>query len=298
MSALARVQGDFQDYLLRGRARHRDARRRHRARAGGDAPGHLRRRLPQPPGRGARQQLPGAGAAARRGGFRQRSPPATCNPTTRRTSPSATTASDLPQFLATHADYAAVPVLAELARWEWAMADAFDAADAAPLTHDSARAASLPRQWAQLRFRWHPSVRRLDLSWNVPQLWQALSDDERAARGGPELPRRSPGCCGASSSRPTSARCRRTRPRCSTLRCAAGPSASCASRCAPSSVRPRRRRAAAELLARLGRGRTDRRRRLRRPRGGGGVRCTGVQSRALSPEVAHVAAGATATCCR
>jgi hypothetical protein len=82
--------------------------------------------------------------------------------------------SDLPQFLASHADYAAVPVLAELARWEWAMAETFDAADAAPLGH-AALARFSPGQWAQLRFRFHPSVRRLDLSWNVPQLWQALS---------------------------------------------------------------------------------------------------------------------------
>ncbi|HSY05476.1 MAG TPA: DNA-binding domain-containing protein [Steroidobacteraceae bacterium] len=89
--------------------------------------------------------------------------------------------SDLPQFLATHADYAAVPVLAELAHWEWAMAETFDAADAAPLTHD-ALAHIAPGAWAQLRFRWHPSVRRLDLSWNVPQLWQALTDgSERPA---------------------------------------------------------------------------------------------------------------------
>ena len=76
----------------------------------------------------------------------------------------------------------AAPVLAELARWEWAMTEVFDAADAAPLTH-AALARCPPGQWAQLRFRWHPSVRRLDLSWNVPQLWQALTDaSERPGR--------------------------------------------------------------------------------------------------------------------
>jgi hypothetical protein len=87
----------------------------------------------------------------------------------------------LAQFLATHEDYAAAPVLAELAQWEWAMTSAFDAADAAPLTH-AALAGISPQQWAQLRFGWHPSVQRLTLWWNVPQLWQALSDDtERPA---------------------------------------------------------------------------------------------------------------------
>ena len=83
----------------------------------------------------------------------------------------------LPKFLATREDYAAAPVLAELAQWEWAMTTVFDAADAPPL-----RAEELgripPERWAQLRLRWHPSVQRLTLWWNVPQLWQALSEDQ------------------------------------------------------------------------------------------------------------------------
>jgi hypothetical protein len=87
----------------------------------------------------------------------------------------------LATFLATREEYAAAPVLAELAQWEWAMTSAFDAADAPPLTAD-ALARFAPAQWAQLRFRWHPSVQRLTLWWNVPQLWQALSEDaERPA---------------------------------------------------------------------------------------------------------------------
>jgi hypothetical protein len=82
----------------------------------------------------------------------------------------------LPQFLAAHEDYAAAPVLAELARWEWSMTEVFDAADAVPLTHE-ALARIPPQHWAQLRFTWHPSVRRLALSWNVPQIWQALTEE-------------------------------------------------------------------------------------------------------------------------
>ena len=82
----------------------------------------------------------------------------------------------LAQFLATREDYATAPVLAELAQWEWAMTGVFDAADAAPLRHE-ALARIAPPQWAQLRFTWHPSVQRLTLWWNVPQLWQALTDD-------------------------------------------------------------------------------------------------------------------------
>jgi len=82
----------------------------------------------------------------------------------------------LPEFLATHEDYVGAPVLAELARWEWAMTCVFDAADAVPLGHE-ALARFAPQRWARLRFSWHPSVRRLTLSWNVPQLWRALTDD-------------------------------------------------------------------------------------------------------------------------
>jgi hypothetical protein len=82
----------------------------------------------------------------------------------------------LAAFLAAHEDYVAAPVLAELAAWEWAMTSVFDAADALPLEH-AALAGVAPPQWAQLRFSFHPSVRRLVLSWNVPQLWQALTDD-------------------------------------------------------------------------------------------------------------------------
>jgi hypothetical protein len=56
------------------------------------------------------------------------------------------------------------------------MSSVFDAADAAPLgVGDLARIA--PAHWAQLRFRWHPSMQRLTLWWNVPQLWKALSED-------------------------------------------------------------------------------------------------------------------------
>jgi len=82
---------------------------------------------------------------------------------------------ELATFLATREHYAAAPVLAELAQWEWAMTAVFDAADATPLAAETL-ARIPPTRWAQLRFRWHPSVRRLTLWWNVPQLWQALSE--------------------------------------------------------------------------------------------------------------------------
>jgi len=82
----------------------------------------------------------------------------------------------LPRFLASHEDYVAAPVLAELARWEWTLCAVFDAADAEPVGA-AALTGVAPAEWAELRFEFHPSVRRLALRWNVPQLWKALTDE-------------------------------------------------------------------------------------------------------------------------
>lgn len=83
---------------------------------------------------------------------------------------------DLANFLGAHEDYAAAPLLAELARWEWLMTGVFDAADTEPLDHE--RLARVPPgEWAQLRFTLHPSVQRVALHWNVPPIWQALTEE-------------------------------------------------------------------------------------------------------------------------
>jgi putative DNA-binding protein len=82
----------------------------------------------------------------------------------------------LARFLATDPAYAGSPVLADLARWEWAMGEVFDAADAEPIRTD-ALARVAPESWAGLRFDWHPSVRRLALAWNAPPIWKAVSDE-------------------------------------------------------------------------------------------------------------------------
>jgi hypothetical protein len=84
------------------------------------------------------------------------------------------------EFLATEPDYAKAPLLAELAEWEWAMAAAFDAADVEPI--DTAALSGIaPEAWAELRFEWSPSVQVLDLEWNVPEIWKAVTEeaDER-----------------------------------------------------------------------------------------------------------------------
>ena len=87
-------------------------------------------------------------------------------------------------FLESDADYSKAPVLAELARWEWAMAAVFDAADAEPIDI-SAFAQLAPEDWAQLRFEWSPCVQIVELQWNVPELWKAVTEDTE--RPDPEL---------------------------------------------------------------------------------------------------------------
>jgi len=175
MSALSRVQGDFQDYLLRGNT----AVEKHVV---GTARVPVATRLAIYAG-AYRSRLADALAAnfpalARLLG----------EVDFRRLAGEYVRAHDSPffsiryygdalaQFLSAHEDYAAAPVLAELARWEWAMTSVFDAADAVPLAHETL-ARVPPQQWAQLRLTFHPSLQRLTLWWNVPQLWQALTED-------------------------------------------------------------------------------------------------------------------------
>jgi hypothetical protein len=83
---------------------------------------------------------------------------------------------ELEAFLAQDPTYAEVPLLAELARWEWAMTETFDAADA-PALGIEALGSVPPERWADLRFEWHPSIRRLQLTWNVPQIWNAITHE-------------------------------------------------------------------------------------------------------------------------
>lgn len=66
------------------------------------------------------------------------------------------------------------PWLADLAAFEWAMGEAFDAADARPITVADMAAVPVER-WPQLRFDFHPSQRLLTLTWDAPSLWRAAT---------------------------------------------------------------------------------------------------------------------------
>ena len=85
--------------------------------------------------------------------------------------------SELAEFLGQCPPYAEQPILAELALLEWTLAEVFDAADAEPVQR-AALSAVAPSAWSELRFEFHPSLRRLFLQWNTAAVWQAMSRDE------------------------------------------------------------------------------------------------------------------------
>jgi len=83
----------------------------------------------------------------------------------------------LPLFLTETKPYAEQPGIAELAFFEWALSEAFDAHDNAVIDY-SGFAAIEPTQWPSLKLKLHPSLRRVDLHYNAPQIWQAANQQE------------------------------------------------------------------------------------------------------------------------
>ena len=68
----------------------------------------------------------------------------------------------LAAFVESHAPYASDPLVADLARLEWAFVEAFDAPDAPPLD-TSALATASEDDWARAKIVLHPSVQRVVL---------------------------------------------------------------------------------------------------------------------------------------
>lgn len=93
--------------------------------------------------------------------------------------------SSLPEFLLAASESLPHPALFDLARMDWAMRAAFDAA-AAELLASSDLVSLQPEDWPAHRFKLLPSVRLLDLAWNVEPIWKALNDDPEAATEEPE----------------------------------------------------------------------------------------------------------------
>jgi hypothetical protein len=91
----------------------------------------------------------------------------------------------LAAFMAERDDLVPHPALVDLARMEWALRAAFDAADAMPI-EASVLASIAADDWPALVFTPLPSVQALTLQWAVEPVWRALRD---AAPGDePELP--------------------------------------------------------------------------------------------------------------
>ncbi len=80
----------------------------------------------------------------------------------------------LEYFLIQHPKYKRSQYLTELAKVEWTMESVFDATNSDIVTLEFV--AKIPlKAWANMRLRMHTSLYCLDLSWNVMQLWEAIS---------------------------------------------------------------------------------------------------------------------------
>lgn len=86
----------------------------------------------------------------------------------------------LSDFLTDYPELKSHSHLSELARIEWTMSLVFDSADSNIVTVES-MGAFAPEDWPYLQFTAHPSVRLVHLNWNVIQIWQDVSAENKAS---------------------------------------------------------------------------------------------------------------------
>lgn len=91
----------------------------------------------------------------------------------------------LTAFAEANPDLLPHPALIDLARMDWALRGAFDAADS-PISCMGDVAMIAAEKWPEQCFVLQPSVELIDLQWNVEPIWQALSQDENAVTGAPQ----------------------------------------------------------------------------------------------------------------
>ena len=82
----------------------------------------------------------------------------------------------LAEFLEATPRFAGHAEVADLARFEWSLGRAFDSPDENPVLFEEV-AAVPPEAWADLRFRPHPSLRKLDLSTNAVAIWKEIGNE-------------------------------------------------------------------------------------------------------------------------
>lgn len=80
-------------------------------------------------------------------------------------------------FLKVTDAYQEQPLLSEMAWFEWLLREAFDASDDAVLGMEDLQQIN-PESWPELKFIFHSSVHRVDLCFNIPQLWQAIDKEQ------------------------------------------------------------------------------------------------------------------------
>lgn len=83
----------------------------------------------------------------------------------------------LADFLATTTPYDSTPALAEMARFEWALGEAFDSVDAEPVKAKAVMAVP-PEAWETIAFEPLPSLRCLAFAHDVPSSWQRREEVE------------------------------------------------------------------------------------------------------------------------
>lgn len=83
----------------------------------------------------------------------------------------------MPAFLQTEPAYAGQCLAQELAGFEWALSVAFDEADSAVAAYQDL-AGVAPAGWPAMKLCFHPSLRRIDLHSNAPQVWLAANEKQ------------------------------------------------------------------------------------------------------------------------
>jgi len=81
----------------------------------------------------------------------------------------------LDEHLRGRAEHLPHPAVADMARFEWAICEAFDGPDAPPMAVE-ALAALAPEDWPGLRLVLHPTCRLLELDWSVAPIWRELAE--------------------------------------------------------------------------------------------------------------------------
>jgi hypothetical protein len=84
---------------------------------------------------------------------------------------------NLAAFLAQRKPYADNSILAEMARFEWLLTEAFDATDEAVMPLEEMAAIPFDK-WPEMSFRMHTAVKKVDFQWNITQLWKAAEASE------------------------------------------------------------------------------------------------------------------------